>query len=209
MGTLLRYSPDAAVRLAYVFFVSFVFVASLPLQALAASAVVLTSGFPVLFRQTRIGKNGRPFVMYKFRTMIHGAQRLKGRYSAMNESDGPTFKIRHDPRFTPLGKFLSHTGLDELPQVWNVLRGEMALIGPRPLPVAEAKKLAPWMRARHRILPGIISPAILTGRYHNDFEAWMRSDVAYAETKHPLGDVRLFFQSMWFFIRLIARELLA
>lgn len=183
------------------------FTTTLPLQIAVTLTVWMTSGSPVIFCQKRIGKNGKPFTMYKFRTMQNGAEDKKKLYVSGNESDGPTFKIWNDPRFTPIGKFLSHTGLDELPQLWNVLKGEMALIGPRPLPVSEAKKLKSWMREREKVLPGIISPAILAGDYHKDFTKWMKVDVAYARSKSASGDVKLLFRSVAFLFRLFIREI--
>lgn len=184
-----------------------IFLFSLPCAITIGLFVVLVSGFPILFRQKRMGKNGKPFIMYKFRTMVPEAEQLQKKYQNRNESQGPAFKINHDPRFTRIGKVLSHTGLDELPQLYNVIRGEMALIGPRPLPVSEAKKLKFWMRERERILPGIISPAILTGTYHKNFDAWMRSDVAYAANKNPWGDLWLFVRFVPFVAKLLVRGL--
>lgn len=183
------------------------FLITLPLQALVAIAVVVTSGFPVFFRQKRVGKDGAVFWLYKFRTMVIGAEAKQKTLSYRNESSGPTFKIGKDPRFTLIGRFLSHTGLDELPQFVNVLRGDMVLIGPRPLPVAEAKRLRPWMRKRERMKPGIISPAILTGTYHDDFDAWMRRDIAYVNSKHSMGDCVLLIRSVGFLFRLLGIEL--
>lgn len=174
-----------------------------PLFVFTGFLVAILSGFPILFRQKRVGKDGRPFVMYKFRTMVPIADTLQKKYQNRNESQGPAFKIQNDPRFTDIGKVLSHTGLDELPQLFNVLRGDMALIGPRPLPVSEAKKLKPWMHERERILPGIISPAILTGAYHQDFEGWMRSDVAYVKEKSLRQDASLFVRFVPFIVRLV------
>ena len=185
----------------------FLIIATFPLGILIAVCLVLINGLPILFRQKRVGKDGKIFTMYKFRTMRLGAVREQKNLKEINESVGPTFKIRDDPRFTSIGKFLSHTGLDELPQLWNVLRGEMALIGPRPLPVAEEKKLKSWMKKRHSVLPGIISPAILTGSYHSNFDAWMKSDVSYALKKNIISDIKLFFQAVALLFRLFAREL--
>ncbi len=122
-------------------FIFLLILATLPFSVIVAVCIVLFSGPPILFCQKRIGLRGKPFLMYKFRTMDIGAETVKRRMVHLNEADGPVFKIRNDPRFTPIGRFLSHTGLDELPQLINVLKGEMALIGPRPLPVDEAKKL--------------------------------------------------------------------
>lgn len=169
--------------------------------------VFVFCGPPIFFLQRRIGKNSQSFVMYKFRTMIVHADSLQSKYKSKNISTGPAFKIPNDPRFTRLGKFLSHTGLDELPQLWNVVRGEMALIGPRPLPESEARKLASWMQARHNALPGIISPAILSGRYHEDFTAWMRSDVRYVAQKSPRIDMLLAYRSVHFLFLLLRAEI--
>lgn len=180
---------------------------SLPLIGIIALGLLLTSGFPLFFRQLRTGKDGRSFLMYKFRTMVVSAEKLQKKFIQKNESDGPTFKMQHDPRLTQIGKFLSHTGLDELPQMYNVLRGEMALIGPRPLPIEEAKKLKSWMRKRYEVLPGIISPAILSGNYHKNFNAWMKSDIAYVKKKNLLGDIRLAGLSIVFLFRLLISEL--
>lgn len=195
------------IMLAHFLFVIFLFILSLPLQAIIALLVALTGGFPIFFVQRRTGKNGIPFVMYKFRSMRVGAQKNQKKYISMNESDGPVFKIHDDPRFTALGKFLAHTGLDELPQVYNVLTGDMALFGPRPLPIAEAKKLKPWQQARHAIKPGILSPAIVAGKYHEDFDAWMKSDIAYVKNKNFFHDVRLAVLTVKFLLRLILDEI--
>jgi lipopolysaccharide/colanic/teichoic acid biosynthesis glycosyltransferase len=184
-----------------------IFVFTLPFQVIIGLLVFMFCGFPIFFMQRRIGKDGRSFVMYKFRTMIVNADKLQSKYKSRNISDGPVFKIPNDPRFTRLGKFLSHTGLDELPQIWNVLRGDMAFIGPRPLPESESRKLAPWMRARHKALPGIISPAILSGRYHEDFDAWMRSDVDYVAHKSTRKDMMLACRSVYFLLLLLRAEI--
>lgn len=145
--------------------------------------------------------------MYKFRTMRLGAEDEQSSLYTHNESDGPVFKMRNDPRFTVLGKFLAHTGLDEIPQLYNVLRGEMALFGPRPLPVAEAAKLKPWQRKRHDIKPGILSPAILTGKYHEDFDAWMKSDIAYIKEKSFIYDMHLAKRAVKFLLKLLLGEM--
>lgn len=184
-------------------FVLFLF--SLPLQGAMSFLIMVTDGFPIFFRQKRIGKNNKIFTLFKFRTMVGGADRKQQSLRSHNESDGPVFKIHNDPRFTRIGKFLSHTGLDEFPQLWNVVRGDMALIGPRPLPVSEVAKLKPWMQKRHTVLPGIISPAVLSGNYHSDFDAWMKSDVAYAKEKSINGDIKLLFAAFIFWFKLVKR----
>lgn len=190
----------------YLLAVVIIFLLSLPIQAAVALLIVVTSGFPIFFQQKRVGLKGKPFVMYKFRTMITQAEAHKSKYQRLNESHGPTFKIHNDPRFTRVGRILSHIGLDELPQLINVIKGDMAFVGPRPLPISEAKKMKPWMRERERVLPGIISPAILTGKYHQDFNAWMRNDVAYARNKTVWRDAILLIEFIPFVAWLLGRE---
>lgn len=194
-------------RVIYLVFILLLIAVSLPVMILAAAAVYMASGKPVLFRQKRVGKDGKPFTLYKFRTMVPDAESMQRRLLKKNEANGPVFKIFDDPRFTPIGKFLSHTGLDELPQLFNVLRGDMALIGPRPLPVAEAQKLAAWMRKRERIKPGIISPWILNGYHLQPFDAWMESDIAYADSKSLPADIRLTARSAAFLARLFVQQI--
>ena len=119
-----------------------VLVITAPISLVISLIIKLTSNGNVLFFQKRTGKNGKVFKIMKFRTMIIGAERFQKKYKASNESDGPVFKIANDPRFTKFGKLLSRTGLDELPQFINVLKGEMSIVGPRPLPIEEFKKLS-------------------------------------------------------------------
>lgn len=155
-----------------------------------------------------MGKNGKPFTLYKFRTMVVGSEHKQRRYRHLNEADGPVFKIRRDPRYTSFGKFISHTGLDELPQLVNIIQGDMALFGPRPLPISEAKKLLPWQQARHAIKPGILSPWVLDGYHKKRFDDWMKSDLAYIKNKSIVYDLKLFIRSVMFMIRLFMVELL-
>ena len=180
---------------------------TLPLQIVIVLCILATSGWPVIYSQKRVGKKGNIFALYKFRTMIVGAEKMQTKYQAMNEADGPVFKIRDDPRFTPFGKFLSRTGLDELPQLFNVLKGEMALIGPRPLPVSEARKLTSWQKARNEILPGIISPWVLDGYHANSFDTWMRNDTAYSKSKNIASDAIIFIRTIVFLCYLFLREM--
>ena len=119
-------------------------------------AIKLTSPGPVFFQQQRSGLNGAPFTLYKFRTMITNAEQFKQELEAMNEMRGPVFKVTNDPRVTPIGTFLRKFSLDELPQLWNVLRGEMSLVGPRPLPVDEVRRFNDLAhRRRLSVKPGI------------------------------------------------------
>lgn len=194
-------------QILYWIFLTILFFITLPFLGGIALFVALTSGFPIFFRQKRIGKNGKPFMMMKFRTMVRGAEGMQKKLKKMNEASGPVFKMYNDPRYTCLGKFLAHTGWDELPQLYNVLVGDMALLGPRPLPVAEEKKLKPWQKARERIKPGIFSPWILEGYHRTTFDAWMKSDIAYAKKKSFWYDLRLFFRTIAFMGSLIGHEI--
>jgi lipopolysaccharide/colanic/teichoic acid biosynthesis glycosyltransferase len=192
--------------MAYKIFIFLLLILLLPLQVLIMVTLLLTGGFPILFAQKRTGKKGAPFLMFKFRTMRNGAQQEQSMLADLNEADGPVFKIHNDPRYTSVGKFLAHTGLDELPQLYNVLRGEMALFGPRPLPVSEAAKLKLWQQKRHEIKPGIISPWIFEGYHKQSFQAWMKSDILYVKTKTLSRDVRLAAQALQLLWVLIRRE---
>lgn len=193
--------------LIYRILIVFIVCMSLPFLCVIGAGVALTAGFPIFYSQWRVGKNGKKFLLYKFRTMSVGAHRQQNKLAKWNEARGPVFKIHNDPRFTPIGKFLSHTGLDELPQLFNVLRGDMAIIGPRPLPVTEAKRLTTKQFARHMIKPGIISPWILEGYHHASFELWMNKDLAYVHEKSLPKDAMLFLKAVVFFFTLLTREI--
>lgn len=194
-------------RFMYSIFIIFLLVLSIPIVVLVAVCIVIVSGWPILFRQKRVGKNGKTFTLYKFRTMMLGAEKVQQRYGKQNEANGPVFKIHNDPRFTPIGRFLSHTGLDEIPQLWNVAKGDMALIGPRPLPVEEADKLLPWMKKRDVLRPGIISPWIFEGYHNRTFTEWMKSDLAYTQQKSFWHDLALTERAVVLVVQLIGREL--
>ncbi len=164
---------------------SFVLVVCLSwLFALLALLIKLTSPGPVLFRQQRSGVNGQPFTIYKFRTMVTNAEQLKHELAAMNEMSGPVFKVTNDPRVTPIGRFLRKFSLDEFPQLFNVLRGEMSLVGPRPLPVDEVKRFNDLAhRRRLSVKPGLTCLWQISGRNNvSDFKEWVRLDLEYIDT---------------------------
>lgn len=140
--------------------------------------------------------------------MVTDSEQRKKKLLKRNEADGPVFKIKEDPRFTRIGTFLAHIGMDELPQIWNVLRGDMALIGPRPLPVEEAAKLKPWQQKRHTIKPGIISPWIIQGYHSMKFDDWMKSDIAYIQQKSFGYDCIFAIRTFGFLLKLIAKEVI-
>jgi exopolysaccharide biosynthesis polyprenyl glycosylphosphotransferase len=162
-----------------------------PLFALTAAAVKLTSPGPVFFRQTRVGLHGRHFRMIKFRSMVQDAPRLRDELAALNEADGTVFKIRHDPRITPVGRLLRRFHVDELPQLWNVLVGDMSLVGPRPLPPSEAHGNEWWQRRRLSMPPGLTCFWQVEGRHEMPFKEWMASDLAYIDGWSVGLDLRL------------------
>ncbi len=152
-----------------------------PVLLVTALAVALGSPGGAIFRQQRVGRNGRTFVLYKFRTMASGAEAQRAALEAKNELDGPAFKIKDDPRVTRLGRFLRKSSLDELPQLWNVLKGDMSLVGPRPLPDYEVEKFQPWHRRRMSMRPGITGLWQISGRNEVRFDDWMRLDLEYID----------------------------
>lgn len=162
-------------------FVMLLFLA-LPM-AIVALIIKLSSPGPVFFRQLRSGLNGAPFTIYKFRTMVTNAEQIKHELEAMNEMRGPVFKITGDPRITPIGKWLRKFSIDELPQLFNVLRGEMSLVGPRPLPVDEIKRISDLAhRRRLSVKPGITCLWQVSGRNQIlDFKDWVRLDLEYID----------------------------
>ena len=169
-----------------------------PLLLLAALAVKLTSPGPVFFRQERSGLNGRPFTMLKFRTMVSDAEQLKAELASFNEMDGPVFKVTNDPRVTPLGRLLRKWSIDELPQLWNVLRFEMSLVGPRPLPVDEIRRINdPAHRRRLSVKPGLTCLWQISGR--NDvasFKEWVRLDLEYIDNWSLWLDVKILLKTI-------------
>lgn len=173
----------AVKRAADVVLSAFALLALAPVFALVAVTVKLASRGPVFFRQTRAGLNGRPFEMLKFRTMRADAEAGRGALAAQNEMRGPVFKIADDPRITRAGRFLRRHAIDELPQFWNVLRGEMSLVGPRPLPVYEVMRFDDDAhRRRQSMRPGLTCLWQISGRNEiDDFGEWVRLDLAYID----------------------------
>jgi lipopolysaccharide/colanic/teichoic acid biosynthesis glycosyltransferase len=145
-----------------------------------ALAVKLTSPGPVIFSQIRCGLNGRRFRLYKFRSMVANAEALKQQLMSRNERE-LVFKIRNDPRLTPIGKWLRKFSIDELPQLWNVLAGDMSLVGPRPAIPEEVEQYKRWQRRRLRMRPGLTCLWVVEGRDTVDFETWMTLDMRYID----------------------------
>ena len=169
-----------------------------PLMLLVALLIKLTSRGPVFFRQQRSGLNGAPFNIFKFRTMMTNAEQFQHELAAMNEMSGPVFKVTNDPRITPIGKFLRKYSLDELPQLFNVLRGEMSLVGPRPLPVDEVKRFNDVAhRRRLSVKPGLTCLWQVSGRNKiSDFKEWVRLDLEYIDNWSIWLDIIILFRTI-------------
>lgn len=166
--------------------------------AIIALLIRITSPGPILFRQQRSGLNGRPFTILKFRTMVTDAEQRQHEFAAMNEMSGPVFKMTGDPRITPLGKFLRKFSIDEYPQLFNILRGEMSLVGPRPLPVHEVKRFHDFAhRRRLSVKPGLTCLWQISGRNAvTDFNDWVRLDLEYIDNWSIWLDLRILCQTV-------------
>jgi lipopolysaccharide/colanic/teichoic acid biosynthesis glycosyltransferase len=175
---------------------SAVIVLLLPFWLLIALAVKLSSSGPVFYRDSRIGVNEREFEMLKFRTMYQDADRGLGTLEASNEAEGALFKIRRDPRVTPVGRFLRRFSLDEVPQVLNVLRGEMSLVGPRPLPLRDYELLDAWHRKRYLVLPGMTGLWQISGRSNLGFDDLVRLDFYYLENWSIWMDISILLKTI-------------
>ncbi|HEX7355219.1 MAG TPA: sugar transferase [Mycobacteriales bacterium] len=169
--------------------------ALLPVIAVVALAIKLDDGGPVFYRQTRVGRGGESFGMLKFRSMVVGADAMLADLAEDNMTDGLLFKMRNDPRITRVGRFLRRTSLDELPQVWNVLRGTMSLVGPRPLPV-DAAEFSPGDAERHTVLPGITGYWQLSGGPELTYQEMIRLDLAYIRSWSLWLDLRLLVRTV-------------
>lgn len=168
-----------------------------PIMLVAAIGIRISSPGPLLFRQKRVGKNKRVFILYKFRTMVAGAEQIQSELESQNEVDGPVFKIKNDPRVTRVGRWLRTWCIDELPQFYNVLKGEMSLVGPRPLPLRDYSGFdQDWQRRRFSVLPGITCTWQVGGRNEIPFEDWMRMDMEYIDNWSLLDDLRILVRTI-------------
>lgn len=167
-----------------------------PLFIIIAIIIKITSKGPVFFSQKRVGKNGKEFNMYKFRSMVVNAEELKEKLAAKNEMSGPMFKMKDDPRVTKVGKFIRKTSIDELPQLWNVLKGDMSLVGPRPSLPKEVAQFENWMYKRLEVKPGLTCYWQVSGRNNIDFEDWMKLDIKYVNERSTWIDIKLIFKTV-------------
>jgi len=159
-----------------------------PLLLIVAVLVKLNSRGSVIFTQRRAGLGGKPFTIYKFRTMVADAESQQQKLRSQNEQDGPAFKLTNDPRVTTFGRWLRKSSIDELPQLWNVIKGDMSLVGPRPLPLDESDACEPWQRRRLHVTPGLTCIWQVEGRSRVTFAEWVRMDVRYIRRRTLFHD---------------------
>ena len=174
-----------------------------PVLLVAAVSIKMSSKGPVFFLQEREGKDGKQFGILKFRTMIVNAEELQNGLRDKSEQDGPAFKLTDDPRVTKVGRYLRKSCIDELPQLWNVLKGDMSLVGPRPLPIHESLACTAWQRTRLTVLPGLTCTWQAYGGRDVKFAQWMQMDLDYINRRSFFFDLRLIFDTA--FIALMHR----
>ncbi len=166
-----------------------------PLLLITAALIWLEDHGTVIFCQERNGLNGEPFKMYKFRTMVPNADALRSAMEQYNELDGPAFKMKRDPRVTKIGAFLRKTSIDELPQLVNILRGEMSLVGPRPLPTYETAKCTAYQKQRLLVKPGLTCYWQISGRNDVSFDEWIEMDLEYIRNAGVATDIAILFKT--------------
>lgn len=166
-----------------------------PVLAVVALLIWLEDRGPVIFTQERNGLNNRIFKMYKFRSMVINAAALRSEMEKYNELDGPAFKIKHDPRITRIGRFIRKTSLDELPQLVNILLGQMSLVGPRPLPTYETAQCNDYQMQRLLVKPGLTCYWQISGRSDITFDEWIEMDLKYIREASALTDLKILFQT--------------
>lgn len=168
-----------------------------PLFIIVVIAIKVESKGAAVFSQDRIGLKGKKFKMYKFRSMVSNAEELKGKLEKQNEMSGPMFKMKNDPRITKVGKFIRKTSIDELPQLFNIIKGDMSLVGPRPSLPKEVKEFESWMHERLDVKPGLTCYWQVSGRNNIDFEEWMELDIKYVRERSIFGDIKLIFKTFF------------
>lgn len=169
----------------------------LPILIIVAIFVKIESQGPIFFSQERVGKHGKIFKMYKFRSMVINAEQIKEQLIDKNERTGPMFKINNDPRITTVGKFIRRTSIDELPQLVNILKGEMSIVGPRPSLPDEVKEFDDWMLQRLNVKPGLTCYWQVAGRNDIEFEEWMKLDVKYVNERNIFIDAILVLKTFF------------
>lgn len=171
-----------------------------PILIVVAILIKIESKGPVIFSQERVGINNKKFKMYKFRSMVVNAEDMKEKLEKQNERKGPMFKIKNDPRITTIGRFIRKTSIDELPQLINILKGEMSIVGPRPSLPKEVNEFDPWMLERFNVKPGLTCYWQVQGRDQIEFEDWMKLDVKYVKDRNFFLDLKLIFKTFFVFL---------
>lgn len=197
-------TPEIKENLSYVFVKRFIdivaalllFILFLPIIPVVGILIKLDSPGPVLFKQKRIGKNGKEFDFYKFRSMIDDAEAVIRTLRPLSKDNGPIFKLKDDPRVTPVGRFLRRSSLDELPQLLNVLKGDMSIVGPRPNLPSEVSHYLSWQKRRLDVTPGITCFWQIAGRSHIGFQEWMRLDLEYIRKRSMLTDLKIMIKTI-------------
>lgn len=167
-----------------------------PIFLIVSILIRLESKGEIIFKQKRVGLNGEEFEIYKFRSMVANAEELKEKLAEENEMSGPMFKMKDDPRITKVGKFIRKTSIDELPQLINVVKGEMSLVGPRPSLPKEVAKFEEWMNERLLVKPGLTCYWQVSGRNNIDFEDWMKLDIKYVRERNFWLDIKLILKTI-------------
>lgn len=167
-----------------------------PVMIITAATIKITSRGPVFFIQKRVGKNGKQFKMYKFRSMVVDAENHLEELKDKNEMSGPMFKIKDDPRVTNVGKFIRKTSIDELPQLFNILKGDMSLVGPRPNLPREVEKFNSYQRLKLLVKPGLTCYWQVMGRNSIDFDEWIELDINYIKERDTWVDIKLIFKTL-------------
>lgn len=167
-----------------------------PLLLIISIVIMIESPGNPFYSQVRIGKNGRKFKIYKFRSMVVNADQMKKELLKQNEMSGPMFKMKRDPRVTKVGRFIRKTSIDELPQLFNVIKGEMSLVGPRPSLPYEVEQFEPWMLRRLNVKPGLTCYWQVSGRNDIDFENWMKLDIKYINDRSLWVDFKLILKTI-------------
>jgi exopolysaccharide biosynthesis polyprenyl glycosylphosphotransferase len=174
---------------------------TLPALLVIAVLIRLTSPGPVIYSQIRCGLGGRRFTLFKFRSMVRDAEQLRAELDQYNEAEGPIFKMRKDPRITPVGRWLRRFSLDELPQLWNIVRGDMSFVGPRPPLPDEVAQYEKWQRRRLRMRPGLTCLWAIEGRSRIRFDRWMELDLAYIDNWSLWLDLKIFLKTIPYVLR--------
>lgn len=168
-----------------------------PIMLITAIAIKIESKGPVIFSQIRVGKDGKHFKMYKFRSMVQNAEELKEKLLSQNEMSGPMFKMKEDPRITKVGKFIRKTSIDELPQLFNVIKGDMSLVGPRPNLPKEVAQFSEYHKLKLKAKPGLTCYWQVMGRNSIGFEEWMELDIKYIRERSIWLDLKLIFRTFF------------